>query len=63
MNDYLNKKVRIVEKRMSDGPSSIDRMKFCYLVGTITRILDDFIELDNKTLVNLKYIYTIEILD
>lgn len=56
MNDYLNKKVRIAEKRMADG-GGIETS------GTITRILDDFIELDNKTLVNLKYIYTIEILD
>ena len=66
MNNYLNKKVEIREK-VFGGVSSTNmpmNNKFNTLVGTITNIYDNkFIELDNKILLAIDYIYKIEIID
>lgn len=66
MNKYLNKKVEIREK-VFGGISSTNmpmNNKFNTLVGVITNIYDNkFIELDNKILLALDFIYKIEIVD
>ena len=66
MNKYLNKKVEIREK-VFGGVSSTNipmNNKFNTLVGVITNIYDNkFIELDNKILLALDFIYKIEIVD
>ena len=66
MNNYLNKKVEIREK-VFGGVSSTNipmNNKFNTLVGVITNIYDNkFIELDNKILLAIDYIYKIEIVD
>ena len=67
MNNYLNKKVEIREK-VFGGVSSTNipmtNNKFNTLVGIITNIYDNkFIELDNKILLAIDYIYKIEIID
>ena len=66
MNNYLNKKVEIREK-VFGGVSSTNmpmNNKFNTLVGVITNIYDNkFIELDNKILLAMDYIYKIEIVD
>ena len=63
MNNYLNKKVAICEKRF-DGNSSTRFNKYSTTIGVLTNIYDNkFIELDNKILIAIDYIYKIEILD
>ena len=66
MDNYLNKKVEIREK-VFGGVSSTNipmNNKFNTLIGIITNIYDNkFIELDNKILIALDYIYKIEIVD
>lgn len=66
MNNYLNKKVEIREK-VFGGVSSTNmpmNNKFNTLVGVITNIYaNKFIELDNKILIAIDYIYKIEIID
>ena len=66
MKNYLNKKVEIREK-VFGGVSSTNMTlnnKLNTLVGVITNIYDNkFIELDNKILLSIDYIYKIEILD
>ena len=62
MNKLLNKKVVISEKCF-DGRSSSSN-KFNKVDGTITNIYDNkFVELDNKILISLDYIYKIGIID
>ena len=66
MNNYLNKKVEIREKTFGGISSTNMPMnnKFNTIIGTITNIYDNkFIELDNKILIALDYIYKIEIID
>ena len=66
MNNYLNKKVEIREKVFTGVSSTNMPMNNIYntLVGLITNIYDDkFIELDNKILIAIDYIYKIEIVD
>lgn len=66
MNNYLNKKVEIREKIFSTTSSTNIPMnnKFNTTIGIITNIYDNkFIELDNKVLIALDYIYKIEIMD
>lgn len=66
MNNYLNKKVEIREKIFSTISSTNIPMnnKFNTTIGVITNIYDNkFIELDNKVLIALDYIYKIEIMD
>ena len=66
MDKFLNKKVEIREK-VFGGVSSTNmpmNNKFNTVIGTITNICDNrFIELDDKILIALDYIYKIEILD
>lgn len=66
MDNYLNKKVEIREK-VFGGASSTNmplNNKFNTLVGIITNFYGNkFIELDNKILIALDYIYKIEIVD
>ena len=65
MNNYINKKVEISEKVFS-SISSTSKLNsgFNTIVGTITNIYNNkFIELDNKLLISLDYIYKIEIID
>ena len=66
MNNYLNKKVEIREKIFS-GVSSTDmplNNKYNTIIGTLTNIYDNkFVELDNKILISIDYIYKIEIVD
>ena len=64
MNNYLNKKVEIREKVFGGMSSTFLTMyrKANVVVGTITNIYDNkFIELDNKILISIDYIYKIEI--
>ena len=66
MNNYLNKKVEIREKVFGTVSSTNIPMnnKFNTIVGVITNIYDNkFIELDNKILLALDYIYKIEIVE
>ena len=66
MNNYLNKKVEIREKVYGGVSSTIMPMnsKCNTLVGIMTNIYDNkFIELDNKILLSIDYIYKIEIVD
>ena len=66
MNKYLNKKVMIYEK-LFDSVSSDDKKvtwNYNVCVGVITDVIDNkFIELDNKYLISIDYIYKIEIQD
>ena len=72
MDNYLNKKVEITEK-VYGGVSSTKygvglgvgpEIKINKTVGVITGFWDDkFIELDNKILLNLNFIYKIELVD
>lgn len=66
MKNYLNKKVEIREKVFA-GVSSTNmplNNQFNTLVGVITNIYDNkFIELDNKKLIAIDYIYKIEIVN
>lgn len=62
MNNYLNKRVEIREKLFSQSSTIINK-KFNTIVGIVTNIYDNkFIELDNKILIALEYIYTIEVI-
>ena len=74
MDNYLNKKVEIIEKSYASISSTFFGMgmkfgqkgptDFNKTVGVITKIWDDkFIELDNKILLNLNFIYKIELVD
>ena len=65
MKEYLNKKVEIREKVFSSVSSTCIPMSNSIntITGTITNIFDEFIEVDNKILVAIKYIYTIELVD
>lgn len=66
MNKYLNRKVEIREKTYGGVSSTNIPMnnKFNTIIGTITNIYDNkFLELDNKILIALDYIYKIEIID
>ena len=61
MNKYLNKKIEVCEKAFE---ASSNVKKTNRLVGIITNIYDNkFIELDNKILIALDYIYKMEIVD
>lgn len=71
MDNYLNKKVEIKEKIFSalsstNMPANAPR-GWNLLTGVITNIIHiagkSFLELDNKILVSLDYIYKIEIID
>ena len=66
MNKYLNKKVAVYEK-VYDVLSSVNKkVTWNYNVteGVVTGFIDNkFIELDNKMLLSLDYIYKIEIID
>lgn len=66
MKNYLNKKVEIREK-VFGGVSSTNmplNNGLNTIVGVITNIYDDkFIELDNKVLLAIDYIYKVEIVD
>ena len=62
MNKLLNKKV-IISEKCFDGRSS-SSYKLNKSDGTITNIYDNkFIELDNKILIAIDYIYKIQIID
>lgn len=65
MNNYLNKKVEVREKLFGETISSAGKFdRFNKTIGVITNIYDNkFIELDNKILIAIDYIYKIEILD
>lgn len=66
MDNYLNKKVEIREKIFGAASSTHIPMsnKVNTLVGVITNIYaNKFIELDNKILIAIDYIYKIEIVD
>ena len=66
MDNYINKKVQIWEK-LFDEFSSVDKRitrNYNIIIGIITNIYDKkIVELDNKILLNLDYIYKIEIVD
>ena len=64
MKDYLNKKVVVYEKLYGVASSTDLPVKRNRLNGILTNIYDDrFIELDNKILIAIDYIYKIEIVD
>lgn len=65
MNNYLSKKVAIREKLFEYSSTNIPlNNKYNTTIGVITNIYDNkFIELDNKILIAIDYIYKIEILD
>lgn len=65
MNNYLNEKVAIREKLFEYSSTNISlNNKYNTTIGVITNIYDNkFIELDNKILIAIDYIYKIEILD
>lgn len=66
MNNYLNKKVEIREKIFGVASSTyfIVQENMNKTVGVITNIYDNkFIELDNKILIAIDFIYKIEIID
>ena len=57
MKEYLNKKVKIHEKSFSHSGSNLIEY-----TGVITNIIDnEFIELDHKLLISIKFIATIEL--
>ena len=61
MNNYLNKKVAIREKLFEYSSTNIPlNNKYNTTIGVITNIYDNkFIELDNKILIAIDYIYKI----
>jgi len=64
MNKYLNKKVMIYEKLFDSLSSDSKKITWNYnvCIGIITDVIDNkFIELDNKVLISIDYIYRIEI--
>lgn len=64
MNKYLNKKVMIYEKLFDSLSSDSKRITWNYnvTIGVITDIIDNkFIEIDNKILFAIDYIYKIEL--
>lgn len=64
MNKYLNKKVMIYEKLFDSLSSDSKRITWNYnvTIGIITDIIDNkFIEIDNKILFAIDYIYKIEL--
>ena len=62
MKDYLNKKVKIYEKAYHIY--STNKFNSSIYQGVITNIIDErFIELDNKVLISINFIYMIEIVD
>lgn len=66
MEKYINKTVEIREKIYGAGSSTNMPFSNGYntIVTRITNIYDNkFIELDNKILLSLDYIYKIEIVD
>ena len=66
MNNYLNKKVEIREKIFGAASSTffVVQENMNKTVGVITNIYDNkFIELDNKILIAIDFIYKIEIID
>ena len=66
MDHYLNKKVEIREKIFGVASSTyfIVQENMNKTVGVITNIYDNkFIELDNKILIAIDFIYKIEIID
>ena len=66
MDTYLNKKVEICEKIFGAASSTyfLIQENINKTVGIITNIYDNkFIELDNKILIAIDFIYKIEILD
>lgn len=66
MDNYLNKKVEIREKVFGSVSSTNIPMsnKINAIVGIVTNIYDNkFLELDNKILISLDYIYKIEVIN
>lgn len=64
MKNYLNKRVEIREKVFGGISSTRTNDKLNTLVGIMTNIYGNkFIELDNKILIAIDYIYKIEIID
>lgn len=64
MDKYLNKKVMIYEKLFDSLSSDSKKITWNYnvCIGIITDVIDNkFIELDNKVLISIDYIYRIEI--
>lgn len=66
MENYINRKVEIREKVFAMVSSTNIPMnnKYNTITGTITNIYDNkFLELDNKILIALDYIYKVEVID
>lgn len=59
MNEYLNKKVRVIEK-IYNYPSKMFGRKDIY-DGILTFYCDEYIELDGKKIMFKKYIFSIEL--
>ncbi len=65
LEKYLNKKVIISEKLYNfsstlDGTMTNGRN---FVKGVITAIDNDYIELDNNTLITIKFIYRIQVIE
>lgn len=66
LEKYINKKVEISEKMYSYSSTIEGKFNNGHLnkiIGTITAIDDNFIQLDNNTLVAIKFIYRIEVIN
>ena len=64
MNKYINKNVAVYEKLFDSLSSDSKKITWNYNIttGVITDVIDNkFIELDNKTLIAIDYIYRIDI--
>ena len=65
MDNYINKRVQIREK-LFNAISSTNlplNNRYNFIEGVITNIYDNkFIELDNRILLSLDYIYKIEVI-
>jgi len=64
MNKYINKKVAVYEKLFDALSSDSKRVTWNYNIttGVITDVIDNkFIELDNKTLIAIDFIYRIDL--
>lgn len=60
LDKYIGKSVEIYEK-MYNGISLL-KMRGNKITGMVTAIDNNFIELDNKILINIKHIYVITVL-
>ena len=60
LDKYIGKNVEVLEKLYSTD--STIKMRGNKITGMVTAIDNNFIELDNKILINIKHIYIITIL-